>query len=105
MITLRDGAFPTRAGRRVTAPPDLLTALFANVKGVRHIKREFMKKSPMLMQGAGGAIGVVGVSFQLAGERDLYSERRLDFLSGCLFSLLGGVGFLRVGYKEKKVSI
>ena len=46
-----------------------------------------------------------GVPFQLAGERDLYSERRLDFLSGCLFSLLGGVGFLRVGYKEKKVSI
>jgi hypothetical protein len=45
------------------------------------------------------------VSFQLAGERDFYSERRLDFLSGCLFSLLGGVGFLRGGYKEKKVSI
>jgi len=104
VITLRDGAFPTRAGRRVAAPPDLLTALFANVKGVRHIKRESMKKSPMLMQGAGGR-WVWGVSFQLAGERDLYSERRLDFLSGCLFSLLGGVGFLRVGYKEKKVSI
>ena len=41
------------------------------------------------------------MSFQLAGERDLYSERRLNFLSGCLFSLLRGVGFLRVGYKEK----
>jgi hypothetical protein len=53
MITLRNEAFSTRAGRRVTAPPDLLTALFANVKGVRHIKRESMKKSPMLMQGAG----------------------------------------------------
>jgi len=68
-----------------------------------------MKKSPMLMQGAGSAVGVGllrwGVSFQLAGERDFYSERRLDFLSGCLFSLLGGVGFLSVGYKEKKVSI
>ena len=46
-----------------------------------------------------------GLSFQLAGERDLYSERRLDFLSGYLFSLLGDVGFFRVGYKEKKVSI
>ena len=56
-----------------------------------------------------GAVGVGllgwGVSFQLAGERDLYSERRLDFLSGYLFSLLGDVGFFRVGYKEKKVSI
>jgi len=54
VITLSDGAFPTYARRRVTAPPDLLTALFANVKGVRHIKRESMKKSPMLMQGLGG---------------------------------------------------
>lgn len=104
MITFRDGAFPTRARRRVTAPPDLLTALFANVKGVRHTKRESMKKSPMLMQGAGGR-NRWGGSFQLAGERDFYSERRLDFLSGYLFSLLGGVGFLSVGYKEKKVSI
>jgi hypothetical protein len=52
-----------------------------------------------------GGRWVWGLSFQLAGERDFYSERRLDFLSGCLFSLLGDVGFLRVGYKEKKVSI
>ena len=42
-------------------PPDLLTTLFANVEyHGRHTESEAMKKSPMLMQGAGGAIGVGG---------------------------------------------
>jgi cytoskeletal protein CcmA (bactofilin family) len=42
------------------------------------------------------------VSFQLAGERDFYCWEVLRLsISGCLFSLLGDVGFLRVGYKEK----
>ena len=74
MIALRDGAFPTRAGRRVTAPPDLLTALFAIVKGVRQIKREFMKKSPMLMQGLGG--GGCGGGFSACGREGPLLVRR-----------------------------